>query len=233
MLAALAARDELEELPGWIENVAAQVDGVVALDDGSRDGTGEWLAGRSEVLELIRVPPERPVWDEVGKHRALVAAARRHGAEWLVCVDADERLELQFRRRAETVIRRGALAGLSAYHLRLRELWDSPDHYRVDGIWGRKRVARLFRVLDDHCFDERSLHGVKTPLQARRVGRWLPVADLDLYHRGMLTAEQRRERRQRYERLDPDSRWQSIGYAYLTDERGLRLSRVPRRRDYR
>jgi hypothetical protein len=232
LLAALAARNEREQLPAWMRNVGPQVDGIVALDDGSTDGTAEWLAEREEVVELIRVPPDRPIWDEVANHHRLVEAAYRHGAEWLVCVDADERLERQFRPRAEAVIRRGSPLGFDAYHLRLRDLWDSREHYRVDGIWGSKRVGRLFRVREDPPLDDRVLHSVKVPLDARRAGRWLPLAAIELYHLGMLTAAQRSARREKYERLDPDHRWQSIGYRYLTDENGLRLRRIPARRGF-
>ena len=38
LLALLAARDEMEQLPAWLRNIAPHVDGIVALDDGSRDG---------------------------------------------------------------------------------------------------------------------------------------------------------------------------------------------------
>jgi hypothetical protein len=62
-------------LPGFVRNVGPQVDGIVALDDGSTDGTGDYLASRPEVIELIRVPPERPAWDEPGNHRRLVESA--------------------------------------------------------------------------------------------------------------------------------------------------------------
>jgi hypothetical protein len=48
----------------------------------------------------------------------------------------------------------------------------------------------------------------------------------------MLTAADREARRARYEQLDPDGRWQAVGYAYLTDEAGLRLRRVPPRRSF-
>ena len=48
----------------------------------------------------------------------------------------------------------------------------------------------------------------------------------------MMRAEDRAARRARYERLDPDRRWQSIGYAYLTDEAGIVLEQLPRGRDY-
>ena len=223
----------MRQLPAWLRNVAPQVDGVIALDDGSRDGTGEWLASRAEVLEVVRVPAARPRWDEVGNHRALVTAALRHDAEWVICVDADERLERDFRVRAEIVIGRGRLLGLTAYQVRVRELWDRADRYRADGIWGRKAVARLFRVRADHGFDERPLHARKTPVQARHIGRYLPLADLELYHLGVLTPERRRARREKYERIDPEARWQpGIGYAYLTDDRDLQVRRVPAPRSY-
>ena len=231
MLALLAVRDGMRHLPGYLRNVGPQVDGIVALDDGSSDGSADLLAASDAVLELLRVPPGRPAWDEVGNHRALVAAALRHGAEWIVCVDADERLESGFRERAERAIRRGRPLGCSAFAVRLRELWDDPGQYRADGIWGRKAMARLFRARDDHEFDPAPLHGVKAPLQARRRGRF-PLADLAVYHLGMLRAEDRLARRRRYELADPERRWQRIGYEYLTDTRGLELRRIPARRSW-
>src|SRR4051812_48137917 len=86
MLGLLAARNELERLPGYLANVAPHVDGIVALDDGSTDGTAEYLESRPEVLEVLRVPPERTEWDETGNHRELIRAALEHGAEWALCV---------------------------------------------------------------------------------------------------------------------------------------------------
>lgn len=233
LLGLLAVRDQVGHLSEYVTNVGKQVDGIIALDDGSSDGSAEFLQSRPEVLELLKVPRDRPRWDETGNHRALVGAALRHRAEWLICVDADERLECQFRVRAERVIRRGALFGLSAYAVRLRELWDHRGQYRADGVWGRKAVARLFRARPDHQFDTRPLHGSKAPLQGRVRGRY-PLAGLNIYHLGMLRPEDRLARRRRYEALDPTAQWQpGLGYAYLTDETGLELRPVPPRRDYR
>jgi glycosyltransferase involved in cell wall biosynthesis len=216
-----------------VANVAPHVDGIVALDDGSTDGSGEYLRSRPEVVKVLPVPPDRPRWDEVANHRALVAAGLEQGADWLIALDADERVERRFGERARRVIRRGRPLGLTAYHVRLRELWGSADAYRVDGIWGRKRTARLFAARADHLFDERPLHAFKAPLQARRVGASFPIADLEVYHLRMIRPEDRQARRERYERADPESRWQpGIGYAYLTDERGMRLRRVPRARGF-
>ncbi len=231
LVALLAVRDGMRHLPGFLRNVAPHVDGIIALDDGSSDGSAELLERHEAVIELLRNPRERPAWDEVGNHRALVAAALRHAAEWILCLDADERLEREFRARAERVISRGALLGYSAYAVRLRELWDDPNQYRADGIWGRKRIARLFRARDDHEFDPAPLHGVKAPLQSLQRGRF-PNADLTIYHLAMLSPEDREARRRRYEQADPERRWQRVGYEYLTDARGLRLRRVAARRGF-
>jgi glycosyl transferase family 2 len=231
LLALLAVRDEMAYLPGYLANVRPQVDGIVALDDGSRDGSGDYLRSSEAVLEVLEAPSGQKGWDEQANHRALVGAALRHGAEWLLALDADERLEQEFRPRAERVIRRGRLLAFGAYSVRLRELWNSPDEFRVDGIWGRKAPPRLFRARTDHVFDPRPLHGVKAPLQDRLRGDY-PLADLEVYHLRMIRREQRLARRRRYERLDPAARWQPEGYAYLTDETGLRLRRVRARRRY-
>jgi hypothetical protein len=228
LFALLAVRDGMDHLPGLLANIVPQVDGIVALDDGSRDGSGEFLEGRPEVTELMRNSPQRLHWDEVANHRQLVSAALRHGAEWALCIDHDERLERDFRVRAERVIARGKHVGSEAFGTRLRELWDTRDRYRADGIWGQKTKALLFRLRADHEFDPRPLHAHKAPLQERPFRR----ADLLIYHLGMLTAADRDARRARYEQLDPDARWQAVGYAYLTDEAGLRLRRVPPRRGF-
>lgn len=233
LLALTAARNEEANAPGWLANVAPQVDGIVALDDGSTDATPDHLAGHPKTLELLRNPTDRPAWDERGNIRRVVEAAARHDPDWLLWIDADERLERDFRRRAQLVIARGRPFGHSAYNLRLRDLWDDPGSYRADGVWGRKRAPRLWRHRDDHEFDPRPLHGVKVPLQAWNGGR-IPTADLELYHLRMIRPEDREARRRRYEELDPDAEWQAEhGYAYLTDTAGLRLKRVKPGRDYR
>jgi glycosyltransferase involved in cell wall biosynthesis len=225
----LQVRNEMDHLPRLMENITGQVDGVIALDDGSTDGSRQYLEARPEVLELIANPPNRPRWDEVGNHRKLVHAGLAHDADWFICLDGDERVEMGFRSRVERLIQRGEA---SAYAVRLRELWDDPKRYRADGIWGKKAPPRLFKALPDHEFDERAVHSFKAPLQAKVNGSF-KIADVNVYHLGMLRPEDRFARRARYEALDPECKFQpDIGYAYLTDETGLELRPVPSSRDY-
>ena len=49
VLALTAFRDEMRFLPGFFDSVGSHVDGILALDDGSTDGSGYYAAGRAEV----------------------------------------------------------------------------------------------------------------------------------------------------------------------------------------
>jgi GT2 family glycosyltransferase len=232
ILALLAFRDELRHLPGWFASVAPQVDGIVALDDGSTDGSGEYVAAQPGVLRLVRLPPRQPHdWDEPRKRRLLVDAAHDFAPDWLLAVDADERLERDFRRRAIAEIHRLGRRDSAVLSVVIRELWDAPDTYRVDGLWGRKRRVSFWRARPDHEVDPRPLHGHWAPLNSVR-GRRIPAADLVVYHLKMIEREARLARRDRYNDLDPGRRSQAMGYDYLTDETGQRLERLPRGREY-
>ncbi len=233
VLALLQFHNEMRYLPGYFQNVPAQVDGIIALDDGSTDGSGDFVAQQPSVLGLIRLPASEPhVWNEPENRRRLIEAALQHTPDWLIAVDADERLERDFRERAVREIWRAEARGYGVYYVRLRELWDHPDTYRVDGLWGRKRRNRLFKARPDHSYDMRALHGSWAPLNGKRRFRLKHRADLIIYHLKMIHRQDRIERQQRYQTLDPDRQWQARGYDYLTEETGLRLEKCPLGRDY-
>jgi glycosyltransferase involved in cell wall biosynthesis len=233
ILALLAFRDEMRYLPDYFASVRPLVDGVIALDDGSTDGSAEFVERQPEVLQLVRVPPRvEHVWDDALNHRRLVEASWKHHPDWLIGLDADERLEAGFRQRAEETIARAGREGDRAYAVHVRELWDDPLFYRADGLWGRKNSARFFQARRDHEFHAQRLHCHWAPLNSRGKNGGFPQADLYLYHLKMLAAADRTARRELYERLDPGRDFQSIGYAYLTDTEGLRLERILPGREY-
>lgn len=233
LLALLQLRNERRYLADYLENVAPHVDGILVLDDGSDDGGTGLLEGHPKVLEILRLdtgPVHR--WDELRNRRLLVDAAARHRGRWLVAIDADERVEHDFRAKLDAILARADRDGVMAFQLRVRELWDAPDQYRVDGVWGRKGAARLFRLRADHDFGAQSLHGHWAPLNSRLPNGRFAVAEINLYHLRMVHAEDRRRRRDRYNAMDPDRAMQKIGYDYLTDVTGLALEKLPPGREY-
>ena len=230
LLALLGFRDEVDEIPQFLANVAPQVDGIVALDHGSIDGSTELLLDEPKLVEMLNRPRSAP-WDAGLHHRILIEAGVRHGADWLLGIDADERLEQSFGERIRSRIAADHGRGHDAYAHPILELWDRRDTYRVDGIWGEKARTSLFRASEDHRFVERPLHAQWASTSGPPFGRH-PRIDARVYHLGMLSREDRSARQARFRKLDPDGRWQRIGYDYLTDESGLRLERIEAGREY-
>jgi hypothetical protein len=230
LLALIHFRDEMRFLPDFFENVGPQVDGIVAIDDQSRDGSAEYVAARPEVRELLAVPPGTQADNEDSLlRRRLIEAAWEHGADWLLGIDADERLECGFRARAEREIARAEGLGSDALWVPFRELWE-PARVRVDGIWGAKRKACLFRSARTHGFDDRRMHTHWASLPPP-AGGW-PEADLRLYHLRMIEPADRIARYQRYRRLDPHDQWQPMGYEYMLDDSEIELEDVEPGREY-
>lgn len=185
-----------------IANIEPMVDGWASFDD-----------RRSE--QAFSFEPQR--------RRDLVKAAAALGADYILGIDPDERLE----QRAATRLRQLAAAGpLRAWSFRLRELY-APDLYRVDGVWGRKRQFRLFPVFPAEELTGPELHG-----------RWFPDrfergnTGLNLYHLKMIAPRRRQARRDLYKRLDRECRFQKIGYDYLTDEEGAEFETIAPGRRY-
>ena len=89
----IPARNERENLPRLIESLAPQLARpdveLWVCDDGSDDGTTEWLAQNAERLGVrwFRSAPRPDGW--VGKNWACYQLATRACGEWLVFLDAD------------------------------------------------------------------------------------------------------------------------------------------------
>jgi glycosyltransferase involved in cell wall biosynthesis len=231
--ALIQVRNEEQYLPAWLDNVSDCVDGIIALDDGSTDATRDILRSHPKLVELLENEPNRP-WNERANQIALVEASRRHSAEWVLCLDADERLELRFTESLGVALDDADANDKKAFLFSVRELWDDPEQYRVDGVWSMKNICRLFKNDPAHRrFDPRPLHRFWPPLEiVAQLGTCALQRGDRIYHLRMIRAADRTARVEQYEALDPDRRFQRIGYRYLIDESGIEFERVSHERRY-
>ncbi|MGJ7568742.1 glycosyltransferase family 2 protein [Variovorax sp. GB1R11] len=230
--------NEARLLEGCLGHLRAHVDGFVLLDDGSTDGTAHIAQREPKLLELLSnpraaMPGEPHVWNEPENRRRLLECARAHGAGWVLACDADERYETLFLDNLHAIVDSLSEAQLSCLSLAMRELWDAPDRFRVDGPWGRKSRACLFRLPQQIGFEQApALHGPWYPDAVARHGV-MYRSYYRLYHLKMIRREDRLARRDLYRRLDPQGRFQAGGYDYLAEEGpALRLAAVAGERGY-
>lgn len=204
VLAVFSYRYDAHLVPDLLENIRPGVHGFVAWDD--RDA-------------------RESLSDEIERRRRLLAAAQDLGADWLLAVDPDERFERGIADWLPALVDQGEHL---LWTFTLREMFD-PGHYRVDGLWGSKKVMRLFPVA---AVDPKAL----VKLHGRWVGetgrdRERP-ARINLYHLRMALPARRQLRRDLYAAADPDRRYQPVGYDYLADTRGMSLEQMPDGRDF-
>jgi len=196
-------RYDKDLVPDLLENVAPFTDGWISWDDTAR----------------------KSLWYHEGDvRRALVEAARQNGADWVLCMDPDERLDDGAREK----IRELSLGDRwTIWGVRVRELF-APDQYRVDGIWGGKHGYRLFALNDGQEFMNNNVHSGWYPLNPEYS---MQIADINLYHLKMIYPENRKARAELYKKIDTTG-VQEIGYDYLADETDMILETIPADRMY-
>lgn len=167
-------------------------------------------------------------WYNEGEIRNyLIQEAKNKGADWILCVDPDERFEKNAGKKIRKLIQTNEKY---IYSFRFRELWDSPIKYRNDGLWGRKRKAILFPNLPRQIFMNLRVHSQWYPLNPDYI---IIETDINLYHLKMINEQNREDRKNLYNRLDPNNEFQKIGYDYLTDTANIELVTIEKNKEYR
>jgi glycosyltransferase involved in cell wall biosynthesis len=128
----MIVRDEEQSLAAALDSVGF-ADEIVVVDSGSRDRTVE--IARSRGAKVV----ETPDWPGFGaqKNRALGEATR----DWVLSLDADERVTPGLRAEIEAVVKGGATH--DAYEV--PRLSSYCGRYMRHGGWWPDRIVRLFR----------------------------------------------------------------------------------------
>ncbi len=184
--------------------MAGYADLVVALDDGSTDGTREVLEAHPLVHTVLTNPRRDGYvgWDDAANRSRLLEVAMGLSASWAMSLDADELIPPD-----DAVALRSFLSKEAdpeeAYLFRVFRMIGDLDHHDGSDLW----VGRLFAPKPSHRFPSDRLHFVPLPT-AIPSDRWRKTT-VRIQHRGSLTADDRRARFAKYREVDPDRRWQS------------------------
>ncbi|MEA2366266.1 MAG: spore germination protein [Thermoleophilaceae bacterium] len=199
----LPARNAAGDLPGWFESVRRFADAVVALDDGSTDDTRELLE-REPLVQTVLANPRRDSyagWDDATNRNRLLAAAAELEPDWILSLDADERIDATDAAALRRFVDREALPD-AAYGFRVHRLVGDLAHYDRDGLW----VYRLFAYAPGQRFPDERLHFVPVPTSIDR--RRFVQTTLRIQHLGGMTDDRRRARFDKYVQADPGNLFQ-------------------------
>jgi len=204
------------------------VDGMIFMADQSMFGTSAlYLSVQPNVTVFSRQSQNKAPFAHEGQNRRLLLQeAEDQGADWVLCLDADERMELNFLKELPKLC---AKASRPIYTVRVRDIWNQDGtNYRTDGIWGKKRKAVLFPLPNKDIY--RLVPGALHQPWIHSEGQHVEDLDFNLYHFGSMTPLMREDRVKKHNDADPEKVWQRIGYDYLKDETGLTTEVIPNHR---
>ena len=207
----LPARNCADDLPGYFESVARFADAVVALDDGSTDGTRELLEGSPLVRVLLENPRRTGYrgWDDSANRNRLLAAAADLDPDWVISLDADERIDRSDAAALRKFVALDAVPG-DGYLFRVFRMIEDVGHYDQSQLW----VGRLFAYERGQVFPAERLHFVPLPTSIPRT-RWRRTT-FRIQHLAALTESRRRARYEKYREADAARQFQP-DYSHLLE----------------
>ena len=187
-------------------------------------------------------------WIDEGEYRILQRKQLEKDGiqpgDWVLISSPDERMEVSTGRILRKVIaKRNNQRTIFSFHL--KEMF-TPDEYRTDGLWGRKKRPRFYPYLTNQEFSQKRIQQSGTPKEG---GYKKKLLDVNIYHLKMIEPENRETRVKQYKeadpnyeyqekdnprikRIDPEGKFERMGYDYMTDLDDMTLETIPKGREY-
>ena len=167
LVASMIVKNEIDRyLPLAVEHLLTYVDEIRVLDDGSTDGTYDYLSGK-EGVEVLRNPGPSFFEHEGRARQNLLEWVFESEADYCLGIDADEFI-------GEPKVIRDVMAQATApvYILTLVEAWKvNPGgiSIRIDGHWGPRKVPMLYQLPKGPSVPPRHRSLLAHPGQATRL----------------------------------------------------------------
>lgn len=210
LIALIPTYNESERITDCLRSVEKYCDGIILLDDDSRDDTYE--IAQSEKL-LLKAKKVRTEFNDKQNRNMLLDMASFFKAEWFIFIDADERFDDRFVDLRE-VMKRDDVDTVGVW---IANLWDSMETYRTDmedtnpysqnGLWFRWRMFRNKGWMQ--IISYRKIHFSTVPYKAR-----LCINKTLLFHFGYLDKMKRKLKFYFYQKEDSI---QIFNYSYILE----------------
>jgi glycosyltransferase involved in cell wall biosynthesis len=199
----LPVKDGSDYLPLYLKSAAQFADGVIALDDGSTDGTAEILR-HEPLVKAYRSHARRTgygEWNDSLNRNELLFLSESFQPKWAMFLDCDERLEENEGLRLRHFLETEAVTGL-AYGFRAIRMVEGDSKFDPNFLW----VYRLFSFRPAQRISSKRLHFVPIPTEIPR-GRWIKT-NFRIKHYGSSSSERREARFRKYREADPKCEFQ-------------------------
>lgn len=211
LIALIPTYNESERIGDCLRSVEKYCDGIILLDDDSRDDT--YSIAQSEKL-LLKAKKVRTEFNDKQNRNILLDIASFFKAEWFIFIDADERFDDRFVDLRE-VMKRDDVDTVGVW---IANLWDSMNTYRFDildqnpysenGLWFRWRMFRnKGRMQIDFSYN---LHFMATPYRKNEY-----KSKTLLFHLGYL---ERAKRNVKFEFYQNEDKIKLLNYDYLMEK---------------
>jgi glycosyltransferase involved in cell wall biosynthesis len=207
LVASMIVKNEMGRyLPLAVRHLLTYVDEIRVLDDGSDDGTFEWLVEETDERVSVLRNSGPSFFEHEGRARqTLLDWVLQSKADYCLGIDADEFI-------GDPAVIRDVLAeGTEAvYLLSLVEAWKA-DHggisIRVDGLWGARKVPMLYQLPSTPPrrgnqrgwqIQNKQLACGREPIIVIRSSRHAPLLSTEVFHFGWTNESGRQARAERY-----------------------------------
>lgn len=205
-LSLLVKNEAKRYLQAVLASVREYVTDAVIIDDGSHDESAEMCRSMLDGIPLRLIQNrESKFANEVILRKQQWEETVKTNPDWILTLDADEIFEGKFKEQVGALMENVVV---DAYYFRLYDFWNE-THYRSDKYWQAHTFYRPFMVRYrpeiTYCWRETVQHCGRFPLNISKFP--MACSDLRLKHYGWSHAQDRIEKYNRYQQLDPNARY--------------------------
>ncbi|MEN9449009.1 glycosyltransferase family 2 protein [Sediminibacterium sp.] len=208
----LQVKNEALIIKEALDHFSEHFDGIILLDDGSTDKTFE-IATTPKLLCKAQKKNINKGFNDLENRNLLLEMAFFFKSDWLIFLDADERLHHKYDNLKDILQRTQA----NVLEFKCVHLWDSAEKYRVDipeGSNGLMSRCRMFRHKGwMQIYSNREIYFTAVPFVKNT--KSVPIIIL---HYGLIDRTVRKRKYDLYKAQDIDGKKQGYDYEYLLDD---------------